>query len=111
MDNKVQIMEEMHSKSLQGLQKMINLIDETLSIGEIPNTDLALITLFYLSKFHKSLLALRLLVVSGFKEDSIVLLRTLLELLLHLIYISLEPEERTRLWIDYFHIKSIQITY
>lgn len=97
----VREMEHNHHKSLQAHQIMATVCDEYLLPAEIPNSTLVDVSLFHLTKFHKSLLSLRLLVVSGMEEDSIVILRTMIEATIGLVYISREPDKRVQLFVEY----------
>ncbi|TGE35852.1 hypothetical protein E4K67_22295 [Desulfosporosinus fructosivorans] len=93
-----------HEKSLTALNAFCKLCDDYLTENEIPDNDLADVTMFMLAKFYKTLLAFRLLIVSGFEEDASILLRTLLENLINLVYISEKPQDRIKLFIEFDHI-------
>ncbi|WP_211269608.1 DUF5677 domain-containing protein [Paenibacillus glacialis] len=94
-------MEKNHEKSLAANKLMIDLIDKYLLGGEISNTLISHLSLYFLTKFHKSMLSFRLLVVSGFYEDASIILRTMLESTITLLYISKSPEEEAERFVDY----------
>jgi hypothetical protein len=97
-------MEKRHESSLNSLNTMVDLCDKFLSKKIMPDTELTHVTLFYIAKFYKSLLSLRILIISGFQEDGRVILRTLLEATLNLIYISSEPKVRVKRFIEYQYV-------
>ncbi|KKO53853.1 DUF5677 domain-containing protein [Paenibacillus sp. DMB20] len=87
-------MEIRHSKSLEAHKLMVLELDKYLLGGEVPNNLLSHTSLYFLAKFHKSMLSFRLLVVSGFNEDASVILRTMVEIAIVIAYISKEPEKK-----------------
>lgn len=98
-------MQKQNEKSLNAFNKMVDLVDSTLSTSNIPSDEFSIVTGFLLSKFYKTLLSIRILAVSGLEEDSRSLLRILFEQLLNLLYISQDPSSRTRLFIEYNSIE------
>ncbi|AUS27797.1 MULTISPECIES: DUF5677 domain-containing protein [Paenibacillus] len=97
-------MEMRYSKSLEAHKLMVLELDKYLLGGEVPNNLLSHTSLYFLAKFHKSLLSFRLLVVSGFNEDASIILRTMVEIAIVIAYISKEPEKRLDRFIEYRHI-------
>jgi hypothetical protein len=97
-------METKHTLSLEVHKLLVKLLDKYLLGGEVPDNLLAHLSLYFLTKFHKTLLAFRMLVVSGFDEDASILLRTLVEAAITLGYISKEPNQRVSRFIEYEHI-------
>lgn len=97
-------MEIRHLKSLEAHKLMVLELDKYLLGGEVPNNLLSHTSLYFLAKFHKSMLSFRLLVVSGFNEDASIILRTMVEIAIILAYISKEPEKRLNRFIEYKHI-------
>ncbi|MEK3917714.1 DUF5677 domain-containing protein [Paenibacillus sp. FSL H7-0331] len=107
-----EVMEEMeinHAKSLEANKIMVRLFDKYLLGGEIPDNLLSHLSLYFITKFHKSVLAFRMLVVSGFDEDASVVLRTLVELVIILAYISKKPEERVDRFIEFDFIAQYKL--
>jgi hypothetical protein len=105
----VEEMERKHRLSLEAQQLTISLLDQYLLDGEVRNELLAQLSLYFLTKFHKSLLAFRMMVVSGFDEDASVLLRTLLEAAIILGYISKEPNSRVNRFVEYEYIAQYKL--
>lgn len=105
----VKEMEVRHSKSLKANKLMIMEFDKYLLGGEIPDTLLSHVSLYFITKFHKSLLSFRLLVVSGFDEDASVILRTMVEAAIILAYISKDPDNRLTRFIEYEYIAEYRL--
>lgn len=97
-------MESKHQMSLQANKIMLLLFDKYLLKGEVPDNLLSHLTLYFLTKFHKSLLSFRMLVISGFEEDARIILRTLIESAIVLAYISKKPEKRVERFIKYDYV-------
>lgn len=100
----IEEMEHNHINSLEAHKIMVTFMDKYLLSGEVPDNLISHLSLYFLTKFHKSLLALRMLVVSGFDEDASIILRTLVEMTITLGYISKEPEQRTVRYTEYEYI-------
>ncbi|MEW9702954.1 DUF5677 domain-containing protein [Paenibacillus sp. SI8] len=105
----VEEMEQNHTRSLEANKLMIKQFDKYLLGGEIPDNLLSHLSLYFLTKFHKSVLSFRMLVVLGFDEDASIILRTLVESVITLGYISNKPEERIDRFIEYEYIAQYKL--
>src|SRR5690606_301 len=102
-------MKQNHEKSLEANKLMLEQFEKFLLAGQIPDNLLSHLTLYFLTKFHKSALSFRLLVITCFDEDASVILRTLVEIAITLGYISNKPDERADRFIEYEYINQYRL--
>ncbi|WP_379137161.1 DUF5677 domain-containing protein [Paenibacillus sp. sgz500958] len=82
-----------HRKALELYEDWARRMDQYL-MEEQPHNLLSHVTVYLITKFHKSMLALRLILVSGFVDEAYVILRMMEEYSVTLQWIRKDPEER-----------------
>ncbi|MCT2196359.1 hypothetical protein M3G15_14570 [Paenibacillus sp. p3-SID1389] len=87
-------MEQRHAAWLQLLDQSADRLEEALLELPVPQNVKAYAYLQGLTRFHNSLLALRLLVVSGFSEEAAGLLRHMTEAAAMVRYISMSGDSQ-----------------
>ncbi|MGP0583432.1 hypothetical protein [Paenibacillus timonensis] len=85
-------MERLHASWLQLLDQSAGRLEKVLLELPVPQNVKAYAYMQGLTRFHKSLLALRLLVVSGFEDEAAVVLRRLAEVAATVKYVSISEE-------------------
>jgi hypothetical protein len=87
-------MNKRHTKLLKIQDDWIERMDVYLLEQQIPPDLISHVTTFFITRFHKSLLALRLLTVSGFGDEAYSVLRMMVEYTITLKFVSHNPAER-----------------
>ncbi|KQX48761.1 MULTISPECIES: DUF5677 domain-containing protein [unclassified Paenibacillus] len=102
MYNKEVVMEmkSNHWKLLKFYDDWVELIDLYLIEEQIPHNLLSHLSSYFITRFHKSKIALRLLLVSGFCDEAYSVLRMMVEYTITLKFIIKNPEERVFQFID-----------
>ncbi|HDP69994.1 MAG TPA: hypothetical protein ENN38_04195 [Actinobacteria bacterium] len=90
-----------HAKLFEHTHKLLKLANELSEIKFEPSTTFEKITILFFAKSRKTYWAISTLAGRGFGEDAGILLRSLLENLIDLYWISIEPKERSKRFLDF----------
>jgi len=90
-----------HAKLFEHTRKLLKLANELSKTKFEPSTTFEKITVLFFAKSRKTYWATSVLAGKGFGEDAGILLRSLLENLIDLYWISIEPQERSKRFLDF----------
>jgi hypothetical protein len=109
MSRVIRKMKKKHKYSIVAYDMFIEQIESMLLRSITPFTDIGEFSTMFLTRYSKSMEALRLLLINGYEEDSQAHMRNLLEQAITYLYVSLKPEERIELYNDYRFVDSYKL--
>ena len=93
-----------HGEHRNKLEESTGLLETYLIEQPFPQNHLSHVSFYFTNRFHKSLLALRLLLNSGYLNEACSVLRMMVEYTVTLRFIANQPDPRASLFIEDAHL-------
>lgn len=93
-----------HGELLIKIEATAGILETYLIEQPFPQNHLSHVSFYFTNRFHKSLLALRLLLDSGYLNEACSVLRMMVEYTVTLRFIANQPDPRASLFIEEVHL-------